>query len=214
MDDEKLKRIFQEASAPLPRPEAQLEAVRQARQAWEEARWQSPEPASAARPRRLPVFALASLAGLAAAVLIGVLILGPGADDQGGAMAAGEAATPLDQNAFNRERDLLQGMEGLFEGRLQFIVIKNGEIHIEVAADPVFRDQAVIVELRRGSDSWRIISYSGNTVRLEVEGELLEFDVLVGGDGEVIMTGRDFVWSNRLKPSSGKMMIEASTLWI
>lgn len=210
MNEEELKRLFKETSAPTVRLEAQEEAVRRARRAWEAARRL---PQDSGPPARLPKWkfprpVLASLAGVAVFCLVASIALWKRAD----VPAVVETAEPESQTEptnFEREKRVLREVEELFEGRVQFIVIKNGDATIEVAPDAVFGQQAVLMELRRGGESWRIISFSGNTVELEIDGEVVEFEVLVAGDGEVIMAGRDFIWSSGSGSVPARLSIEA-----
>lgn len=211
--DDELRNYFQGHQAPPPRLEAQMETVRLARQAWEKERRQTDEGEfGEERERRYPVFALVSLVGVAAAALLAGVLFWSNPQPSPGVVAGENPPAVLGEGAFDRERNLLREVEGLFRGRLQFIVLKNGQSHIEVADHEVFGDQAVLLELRGGSESYRVISYSGNTVQLEIDGQMIEFDVLVAGDGEIIMSGPDFIWSSRLRPEFGSMSIEASVL--
>ncbi|RRK00660.1 hypothetical protein Ga0100230_022915 [Opitutaceae bacterium TAV3] len=42
----------------------------------------------------------------------------------------------------------------------------------------------------------RILSYSGRTIRIELEdGTTLAFDALLTGEGDIILAGKDFLWS-------------------
>lgn len=212
--EDELRKYFPAHQPPPPRLEAQMEAVRLARQAWEAERRQVDEAERGeGREHRYPVFALVSLGGLAAAVFVAAVLLWvKNPQPSSGVVAAETAPAGTEDVALDREKDLLREMEGLFGARLQFIVLKNGESHIEVAENAVFGHQPVLLEWRRGPESWTVISYSGNTVQLEIDGEMIEFDLLVAGDGEIIMSGRDFIWSSRLRPEFGRFSIEASII--
>ncbi|WP_052362559.1 hypothetical protein [Geminisphaera colitermitum] len=59
----------------------------------------------------------------------------------------------------------------------------------------------------------RILSYSGRTIRIELEdGATLAFDALLTGEGDIILVGKDFLWSPAYPAHLAGYEIHASPL--
>lgn len=140
-------------------------------------------------PRRHP-WSLLSLATLGAActvMLCGWLLL----------------RTPVAPAAVARsttaDRDLLVQTGQLFPGQLNAIVIHNGTPQLDLSADattqPAPADQAVLVELTRDHHTLRILSYSGRTIRVQLNGADLHLVPLLTAAGDILLSGDDFIWT-------------------
>lgn len=214
MEDQRLRKLLGEMRAPAVRIEAQEKAVNEARCAWEEERRTANRTADIPSTRSwFPLVAAGTAAGLAAISLLALhLFRGQPASPGEFARSDSSDAVLEMEHDYNREKSLLHELEQLFEGRLQFIVLNNGESRIEVSEYPVFGAQPVVVELRQGDDVLRVLSYSGNVIELEIGGKPLVFEVLVDGDGDVLMAGRDFIWSSRSTEKHENFSVRAAVI--
>jgi len=100
--------------------------------------------------------------------------------------------------------DLLAQLQQLFPGQLNAVIERNGALQLELVAagaEPAGGarlpgDQAILVELTRGSQRLRVFSYSGHSVRLELDGVEKQFDTLLTGEGGIVLAGADFAWDS------------------
>jgi len=84
----------------------------------------------------------------------------------------------------------------LFPDRLEAIVERNGSVDVLLAqSDLPLSEQPLILVLSRGREVVRVLSYSGRRVCLRLNGQEACVEVLAEGDGNVIVAGKDFVWS-------------------
>lgn len=101
--------------------------------------------------------------------------------------------TPENSVAWNRT---LQEMEALFPNRLNAIIERDGAFDLELSDDPTGAPgQPVVVEFRRGESSFRVLGFSGRSVCVDLGGTTACFEPLVTGEGVVILSGDNFLWS-------------------
>lgn len=140
-------------------------------------------------PRRHPwsLLPLATLGSACALLFCGWLLL-----------RAPNAPTTTAQSS-TADRDLLTQTGQLFPGQLNAIVINNGTPQLDLYADattqPAPADQAILVELTRDHHTLRILSYSGRTIRVQLNGADLHLVPLLTAAGDILLSGDDFVWS-------------------
>jgi len=94
---------------------------------------------------------------------------------------------------------LLAQVSQLFPDRLNAVIERNGTAEIALAetADPaLIADQPLVVNLVRGGEKIKVLSFSGRVVRLEIDGREVTFETLVTADGQVIVSGDNFFWNH------------------
>ena len=94
---------------------------------------------------------------------------------------------------------LLDELQRLFPGQLDAVIERGGSLQLELGSTPVLdaspADQALLLELTRGTHRLRILAYSGRTVRLRIDHRELRFSPLITGSGQVMLAGDDFAWN-------------------
>src|SRR5690606_16988149 len=97
------------------------------------------------------------------------------------------------------DRDLLVQTGQLFPGQLNAIVIHNDTPQLDLSAEattqPAPDDQAILVELTRDHHTLRILSYSGRTIRVQLNGAELHLVPLLTAAGDILLSGDDFIWT-------------------
>lgn len=108
----------------------------------------------------------------------------------------------------------LAQVEELFPGQLNAVIEGDGEMRLDLArwTAPSSTDQPVVVELERGGNRLRVLSYSGRSVTMELKGRRVTFDVLVTSDGGVVLAGDDFAWSSTERGSLAGYRVHARSL--
>lgn len=102
---------------------------------------------------------------------------------------------PAPENTFAWNRTL-QEMEALFSNRLNAIIERDGAFDVALSDDQAGAPgQPVMVEFRRGQDTFRVLGFSGRSVCVDLGGTTACFEPLVTGEGAVILSGKDFLWS-------------------
>jgi hypothetical protein len=70
----------------------------------------------------------------------------------------------------------------------------------------------LLVELVRDGRRLRVISYSGRSVRVQLDGVELHFDALLTGAGEIVLAGADFIWTSATPRRLAGWRVEARPL--
>ena len=186
MNDETLKRALEKLAVPVPDDAARERARHRTVTAFE-----NRDPTPPHSP--VPWFRLATLAAAAACIALAlILAVRPRSGGDGAT-----AATSTDR----ADAKLLSEMEALFPGQLDAVVTNGNDISIELAQDPgTAASQRIAITLQRGATTVRVLGYSGRKVCLALGGRRECFEPLLTADGQVILAGDDFVWSQE-KPS-------------
>jgi len=108
----------------------------------------------------------------------------------------------------------LAQVEGLFPGQLNAVIEHDGEVQLDLAgqSSPGVTDQPVIVQLEHGAHRLRVLSYSGRSITLKLKDGTLTFEVLVTGEGTVVLSGNNFVWSSAQSGLLAGYKVQAHTL--
>jgi hypothetical protein len=103
--------------------------------------------------------------------------------------------TPAEGGA---DSSTLAQVEALFPGQLNAVIERDGEVRLDLAgqASAVASEQPVLVQFERGGKRLRVLSYSGRSITLELQGERVTFEALVTSAGDVVLSGANFVWSS------------------
>lgn len=184
MTDPDLQKSLAALRPPAPSARAQGRALHRATIALA-------NPAPADTPRRhawsLPFAALGSACAL---LLCGWLLLRTPIASDAPATTAQSSAT---------DRDLLTQTGRLFPGQLNAIVINNGTPQLDLSADattlPAPDDQAILVEFTRDHHTLRILSYSGRSIVVQLNGTELQLVPLLTATGDILLSGDNFVWT-------------------
>lgn len=108
----------------------------------------------------------------------------------------------------------LAQMQSLFPGQLNAVIESDGVVQLDLAgqSSDVVNAQPLVVQLERGGQRWRVLSYSGRSVTLELKGARFTFEALVTSDGGVVLVGPDFVWSSQQPGSLAGYRVSACPL--
>ena len=116
----------------------------------------------------------------------------------------------LDPQLVTASARLLSELTGLFPNTFRAVIIEGNQSRILLSEGESARGtEPVLVRLCHNGECLTIVTFSGE--RIEVGA--LQFEVLAGGQGDVLLVGEDFVWSRR--DSSGLRgwpQVEATTL--
>lgn len=180
MNDQRLKELL--CAAPLPAPNgadrdaALQEMLREFRR--------SDSSVEAAAPwllyRAAPVFALC--------VLVCVMFIrfqheGIDGSERAAIIASGRTTMLETLKVFPRE--------------LKAIVLKNDQATVLTEEEsPSTRDEAIFIEIRRGTETTRIFTFSGRMVDVDVDAGTMPIEVLVDGSGRIVIAGTNDVWSS------------------
>lgn len=124
---------------------------------------------------------------------------------------AAEAPSP---SQAGEDLRMLAQVQGLFPGLLNAVIERNDEVKLDLTAErmAVADEQPLVVQLERGSQRLRVLSYSGRSVTVELKGKKITFEALVTSDGGVVLSGDDFVWSSAQPGLLAGYHVEARTL--
>ncbi|MFA6285737.1 MAG: hypothetical protein WC661_00030 [Opitutaceae bacterium] len=102
----------------------------------------------------------------------------------------------------------------LFPGQVNAVIERDGAVQLDLAHDqaPAADAQPLVVQLESGGDRLRVLSYSGRSITLKVKGATLVFEVLVTGEGTVVLSGDNFVWSSAQPGLLAGYKVQAHTL--
>lgn len=148
-------------------------------------------------PKRFGWLGLAAAAGLGVVgFFLGVLVNRPSGD-----ISLAEA------------KQMLEQMNALFPGRINAVIARDKQVDLDlVAGSSEPSDQPVIIKFTRDGNVIRVLSYSGREFCVDLNGERKCFEVLVGGDNRVIITGDDFLWEGKAGPALAGFRVEAVSL--
>ena len=110
----------------------------------------------------------------------------------------------------------LAQVEELFSGHLNAVIERDGQLQVDLAdqAQPGSTGQPLIVQLERDGHSVRVLSYSGRSITVELKGRRLTFEVLITGDGGIVLSGDDFAWSSAQPKLLAGYRVHASSLTV
>ncbi len=182
MNDDPLKRALEKLRVPAANEAASERARHRAMTAFANR-------GAFAERRPAPWRWIATAAGAAACVLVLFLAVRPHRDN-------GDAGRVVSND--RADAQLLKEMETLFPGQLDAIIESGGQISITLAQEPgVTVPQRITITLRRGANTVRVLGYSGRKVCLTLDGRRACFEPLLNADGQVILAGESFVWSQQ-----------------
>ncbi|MEY4488962.1 MAG: hypothetical protein RIQ79_1470 [Verrucomicrobiota bacterium] len=168
----------------------------------------APAPASAPARGTRPSFAFgfSALAALAVALTLGVTFF-----TRSGVSPITQLPSP------STDAVVLAEVEKLFPGQLNALIDRDGVLQLDLrpasdSAAPDSADQALLVELVRDGRRLRVISYSGRSVRVQLDGVELHFDALLTGAGEIVLAGADFIWTSATPRRLAGWRVEARPL--
>jgi len=91
---------------------------------------------------------------------------------------------------------VLDQVAKLFPDRLEAVVERRGLVDVVLAPSDVSpSDQPIVLVLSKGREVIKVLSYSGRRVCLRLSGREACVEVLAEGNGNVIVAGKDFIWS-------------------
>ncbi len=111
------------------------------------------------------------------------------------------------------DRKILQQMQLLFPGQVDAVVQENGKTSLSVAQSTVVgSDQPVVILFKQGTQTIRVLSYSGHSVCLALGGQESCFEILATAAGGVLLEGRNHVWNAADHPKIAGYSVRAQTL--
>jgi hypothetical protein len=112
------------------------------------------------------------------------------------------AAPPIASMAVDADRNLLHEVSAVFPGRLSAIIEQGGAQELQLAENTgAFMSQPVALELDRGSDHLRVLSFSGQCVSLKLDGKTVRVEILLDEHNQVLVLGNDTVLLPRPQPA-------------
>ncbi len=115
--------------------------------------------------------------------------------------------------ALGEDIRLLAELRSLFPGQLQAIIRSGDQTEIVTSTDATtFSHQPLLVELRERGQRIRIVSFSGQRITAELDGDQITLEFLVTPAGAVIVTGDRFVWRSDQPHALGGLEINARQL--
>ena len=99
------------------------------------------------------------------------------------------------------DRTLVREVSAVFPGQLNAIIEhrRSQEVQLTDTAG-AFMTQPIVIELVRGQDRLRILTFSGQSVSLDLGDQTVRLDFLVGEHNQVFVLGQDSVLFPRSKP--------------
>ncbi|MBC8010001.1 MAG: hypothetical protein H7067_07885, partial [Burkholderiales bacterium] len=111
----------------------------------------------------------------------------------------GDSSSPAIASTSSTSAALLAELETLFPGQLDAVIDREGILQLRLSDNASARspaDQALVVDLVRADGRrLRVLSYSGRAVDIELDGVAHRFEALLGGAGDIVLAGPDFVWT-------------------
>ncbi|MEA3213172.1 MAG: hypothetical protein QOE70_6229 [Chthoniobacter sp.] len=198
MTDEELKLRLRQVPVPAPADGAQERAWHRARLAFEN----RADPGVLAPSGRAWGFRTL----VASLVLCGVIGAAFLAGHWSGQRSAVVASLDQDQR-------LLGELNRLFPGQLQAIICSGRETEIVTSSDQAtFSRQPLVVELRQHDHRVRIVSFSGQRVIAEIDGQRQVLEFLLTSEGAILVSGETFLWQSDRPQIAGGFEIQARPL--
>lgn len=105
---------------------------------------------------------------------------------------------PSSQLQTSDDVTLIREMRAVFGNQLNGIIESAGKVEPVVAEGNTFSDsQPILVTLQQGDKKLRILCFSGNTVTVPYSGKNLRLTTILNKEGNVIVEGDDFMWTNQ-----------------
>lgn len=110
---------------------------------------------------------------------------------------------------------VLNEVAELFPDTLDAVVEQNGRVDVQLTGREVpASEQPLVVVLRKGREVLRVLSYSGREVCLSLSGRKVCVEVLMDDDGQVIIAGENFLWSEQNPLLLDGYRVEARSLGV
>lgn len=111
------------------------------------------------------------------------------------------------------ELELLHEYKELFSGDLKALVKYNGQVDLVLGGDELSQSNPpVLIDFRNKAQSVRVIGYSGQSISFQLGAKAVILDVLTTPEGEVLLSGGDFVWSKGIAPNLNGYRVDARLL--
>lgn len=113
----------------------------------------------------------------------------------------------------SRDLMILGQVTELFPQTLEAIVERNGQVDVQLARDEVqLSHQPLMVIFKKGSEVLKVLSFSGREICIELNGRDVCMEVLAQENGDVIIAGKDFLWSRQHPVILNGFRVEARSL--
>lgn len=186
MNDVELKKTLSALTPPVAAEEERSRALYQATIALS-------QPGSPADPSQAPsrarIFRLVLVNSLALAALV-----------VGCFMAVNQRASSSASSATIASADLrtLAQVQELFPGQLDAVIEREGRLQISLASDSSLtgQGQPLVIQFENAGHALRVLSYSGRSVTIELNGSRITFDALITNEGGIVLSGADFAWDS------------------
>jgi hypothetical protein len=111
------------------------------------------------------------------------------------------------------DRQMLGQMEKLFPNRINAVVEEEGKVNLAIAdSDTMGSGQPVVVVFKHGSDTIRVLSYSGHRVCLMLGQTERCIELLATPTGGVILEEKDKAWLASDCPEIAGYSVQAKSL--
>lgn len=129
-------------------------------------------------------------------------------------MGSNSSTNPQVANLSNQENQtILAETKSLFNKNLAAVVKQDGMYDVVLAnSDNNTQEEPIIVTLEKGGKKTQIISFNGQNLDLNLAGKQISLELLLSGDGNVIVIGDDFIWSQASSTGLSDYEIHAEEL--
>lgn len=112
-----------------------------------------------------------------------------------------------------KDREILRQTDALFAGQLNAVIERDGEIQIQLADESSQpSDQPILIQFRQNGHNLRVLSYSGRSIDIILNGKHISFEALATSNGGIILTGENFLWSQQHPDALAGYRVEARSL--
>lgn len=110
---------------------------------------------------------------------------------------------------------VLNEVAELFPNTLDAVVEQDGRVDVQLTGNEVpASEQPLVVVLRKGREVLRVLSYSGREVCLNLSGRKVCVEVLTDDEGQVIIAGDNYLWSEQNPYLLNGYHVEARSLGV
>jgi len=104
----------------------------------------------------------------------------------------------------DRGKILLAQGEEMFSGSFMGVVLEYDEVKFLIAEDrQITKSQPIMIRLKDGENTRYVISYSGQSVPIKIDGKIVQLDILLTGKDTVIVGSDKFIWTEEQGSQSG-----------
>lgn len=137
--------------------------------------------------------------GMAACAVLALFTLMPAQIDQNQSVQITDT-----KHLEDKGRVLLAQGEEIFSGSFMGVVLEHDETNFLVAENNhITKSQPIMIRLKDGENTRYVISYSGQSIPVKVDGKIIQLDILLTGKDKVIVGTDKFIWTEEQGSQNG-----------